>query len=342
MFSSFHLTARAGQMLAAFLTAAALAACSTDEPTVPRASIPGGASAAVASSAKGCFPKCEPEQILYVKADPIAQPWPGHIWVMNPDTTGKTQITFGNGDDDYPAWSPNYKKVVFSTDRRGKFAYELFVVNADGTGLKALTTSVNQSRDEYASWAPDGSKIYFTRTTPDFAKATSHSEIWSVNANGTGLTKVSNDSANLYFPSVSPDGKKIVVSRLATSSWGDARLYTMNTDGTGMAMLTDGWLGDSEPAWSPDGTKVAFTCRAGFVDYRDVCIVNADGTDRKGIITWPGEQMNPTFSRDGSRIVFESYPDDIPRLYSVKVDGTSPMQISPGGPSAYFSAAWSR
>jgi len=339
MFSSFHVTARAGQMLAAFLTAAAIAACGTDEPTAPRASSPGGPSAAVAS-ARGCVPKCGADQILFVKADPIAQPWPGHIWVMNADTTGKTQLTFGNGDDDYPAWSPNYKKVVFSTNRRGY--WELFVVNADGTGLKPLTDAVNQSSDLYASWAPDGSKIYFTRTTPDFAKATSHSEIWSVNANGTGLAKVSNDSANLYFPSVSPDGKKIVVARLASASWGDARLYTMNTDGTGMAMLTDGWLGDGEPSWSPDGTKVAFTCREGFVDYRDVCVVNADGTDRKAIIAWQGQQTNPSFSRDGSRIVFESYPDGYPRLYSVKLDGTSPMQLTPVVRSAYYNAAWSR
>ena len=261
---------------------------------------------------------------------------------MNADTTGKTQITFGNGDDDYPAWSPNYKKVVFSSDRRAQFEYELFVVNADGTGLKQLTTSVNQSRDLYASWAPDGSKIYFTRYTPDLANATSQVETWSVNANGSGLTKVSNDTASHYFASVSPDGKKIVFARLAGSSWGDARLYTMNTDGTGMAMLTDGWLGDGEPSWSPDGTKVAFTCREGFVDYRDICIVNADGTDRKGVVVWAGQQANPTFSRDGSRIVFESYPGGFPVLFSVKLDGTGPMQISPYSESAFYNAAWSR
>jgi Tol biopolymer transport system component len=337
MSSTFHTTARRKQVVAAFLSAAALAACGTDQPTSPRASIPESA-----AMAKVCLPKCVPEQILYVKADPIAQPWPGHIWVMNTDTTGKTQITFGNGDDDHPAWSPDYKKVVFSSDRRSKFEYELFVVNVDGTGLKRITDRVNQSSDLYPTWAPDGSKIYFIRRTPDFAKATSYYEIWSVNANGSGLTKVSNDTAMLFNPSVSPDGKKIAFARLATSSLADARLYTMNVDGTGMAMLTDGWLGDSEVAWSPDGSKLAFSCRVGYVGYRDICTVNADGTNRTGIVTWAGDQMNPTFSRDGTRLVFEHYPDGYPLLFSVKLDGSGAMQVSPNGPSAYYGAAWSR
>ena len=151
--------------------------------------------------------------------------------------------------------------------------------------------------DLYPIWAPDGSKIYFSRLTPDSATASWRGEIYSVNPNGTGLTKVSNDAGSLYFPSVSPDGKKIAVVRLPLgAAWDQARLYTMNPD----------------------------------------------GTDRKYIVMWQGQQANPTFSRDGTRIVFESYATGNGKLFSVKPDGTGSMQLIPLDRNAYYSAAWSR
>ena len=341
MSSILHSTARPAWALAAFLTSL-LAACSPDKPTGPIARVPGDAALGVSPPSKTCQPKCTPDRILYVKADySPTTPWNGHVWVMNADTTAKAQITSGNADDDYPAWSPTYKKVVFSTNRRG--AYELFTVNADGTGLSPLTNAGNQTSDLYATWAPDGSKIYFSRFTPDPATGWSHGEIYSVNPNGTGLTKVSNEAASLYNPSVSPDGKKIAVVRLPLgAAWDQARLYTMNPDGTGMAMLTDGWTGDAEPAWSPDGSKVAFTCHEGFPDQRDICIVGADGKNRQSVVAWQGQQGNPTFSRDGSRIVFESYASGYGTLHSVKADGTSAIRLTPFDRNAYYSAAWSR
>jgi Tol biopolymer transport system component len=337
---------RAGRYRAvALLGATMLAACNDERPVEPLAPAPAitTSSAPVASSQRTCVGRCTPiGQIVFAKADPETKPTSGHIWIMNADTTGKTQITFGTADDDYPAWSPNYKKVVFSTNRRG--AYEIFVVNADGTGLAPLTSSANGSIDLNATWAPDGSKIYFTRARVDAALASLRAEIYSVNADGTGLAKVSNDTANLYLPSVSPDGKKIAVARLPIgASWDKARLNTMNTDGSGMTMLTDGWLGDGEAAWSPDGTKVAFTCREGLVQYRDICVVNADGTNRITIVGWQGQQANPSFSRDGSRVVFESYASSAGTLFSVKPDGSGATQLTSNlDPMAYYSAAWSR
>jgi len=343
MSSLLHPAARATSRAASLLLSLALAACDTDTPTTPQASIP-DAAASLASSQRTCGPRCTPiGQILFAKADPETKPTNGHIWIMNADTTGKTQITFGSGDDDHPAWSNNYKKVVFSSNRNG--AWELFAVNADGTGLKKLTTTAGGSQDLNASWAPDGARIYFSRLTPDPATASWRSQIYSVNPDGTGLTKISNETtAALYYPSVSPDGNKIAVVRLPLgAAWDDARLYTMNIDGTGLTMLTDGWLGDSQPAWSPDGTKVAFTCRAGLTAYRDICVVNADGTDRKGIVTLPGQQENPSFSRDGSSIVFESYASSSGTLFSVKPDGSGTVQLTSNlDPMAYYSAGWSR
>jgi TolB protein len=343
MFSISLPSARLGRALVTIIAMAVAAACSDDKATAPQAHVPDAASAAVGGPARGCGPVCTDGKILYSAGDIEVKPPNGHIWVMNADTTGKTQLTFGTADDDWAAWSPNYKKVVFSSNRNGR--WELFTVNVDGTGLKQLTSAPNPGGDTYASWSPDGSKIFFSRSTWHPTASAWHAQIFSVNANGTGLTKVASDSAAaLYYPIVSPDGQKIVAVRHPFGTqWGDARLYTMNIDGTNLKMLTDGWLGDAEPAWSPDGTKLAFTCGNAYEYYRDICIVNADGTDRRGVVRWSGAQANPSFSPDGTRIIFESFASSSGTLHTVKLDGSGATQLTSfADPMAYYSAAWSR
>ena len=57
-----------------------------------------------------------------------------------------------------PAWSPDGTKIAFTTDRDGNF--EIYVMNADGTGQTRLTN--NAAADDEPAWSPDGSKIAFT------------------------------------------------------------------------------------------------------------------------------------------------------------------------------------
>ena len=60
-----------------------------------------------------------------------------HIFIVNPDGSGLTQLTTGKQTDGEPAWSPDGKEIVFYSDRSGSF--QLYVMNADGTGAKRLT-----------------------------------------------------------------------------------------------------------------------------------------------------------------------------------------------------------
>ena len=85
------------------------------------------------------------------------------------------------------------------------------------------------------------------------------SEIYAVNADGSGKVNLTNDPADDFTPSWSPDGTKIAFARWDGGS--GAEVYVMNADGTGQTNLTNNPADDSEPAWSPDGTKIAFTRR---------------------------------------------------------------------------------
>ena len=334
-----------GRVVAAVIAmavAAALSGC-TDQPTAPTQKAPLSASAAVSGDPKPICARCTPVgRILYVKGDTISKT--GDIWAMNPDGTGQVQVTSGPADDDQPAWSPDYKDVVFSSNQLG--GRTLFTVTADGLSLLTpITTSVNGSVDDHPTWSPDGSRIYFQRSVLD-ANNVWHTDIYWVSPFGGPITKVTHyRGQNFFDPSVSPDGTKILVTRLATNSVADAHLATINANGGGLTQITSDPKGEMSGAWSPDGTKIVFIANAGYVDSREIATVNADGTGRKTIVARAGTQEHPSWSRDGSGIVFVDFGgvNKWGWLFSVKPDGTNLTQLEQTYDlGSYYSPSWSR
>src|SRR3972149_3275713 len=80
-------------------------------------------------------------------------------------------------------------------------------------------------------------------------------EIYAMNADGSGQTRLTNNAATEYGPAWSPDGTKIAFWSDRDGNW---EVYAMNADGSGQTRLTNNSAWDAAPAWSPDGTKIAF------------------------------------------------------------------------------------
>jgi Tol biopolymer transport system component len=130
------------------------------------------------------------------------------VFVMNPDGSGRTQLTFDPTPDFTPAWSPGGTKIAFASYRDGGGA-QIYVMNANGSDQTRLTFSATGGSYD-PTWSPAGTKIAFTHDNfPDF-----HSGISVVNADGSNpieltSTLSSDDSA----PAWSPNGKKIAFAR---------------------------------------------------------------------------------------------------------------------------------
>ena len=90
------------------------------------------------------------------------------IFVMNADGSGQTQLTHNPADDTSPNWSPDGKKISFTSDRDGD--QEIYVMNADGSRQTRLT--FNQGNDLLPDWSPDGTKIAFSSQVTTTASAT--------------------------------------------------------------------------------------------------------------------------------------------------------------------------
>ena len=167
-----------------------------------------------------------------------------------------------------------------------------------------------------------------------------------INADGSGQTVLTaggnNRDAN---PAYSPDGSKIAFDRYIVGT-GRTNIFLMNADGTNpVAVTLPGPLPntnlDSDPTWSPDGKKLAFVSDRGGQRKKEIWVINVDGTglvqlttnvaigsDSQGpFYAW---DVVPSWSPDGSRIVFASARDAISsdEIYLMNPDGSNQARLT--------------
>ena len=157
------------------------------------------------------------------------------IFVINVNGSNLTQLT--TGDDSDPSWSPDGSKLVFSRHReRTSNFYDLYTINlSDGT-----PTLLISGRYFYPDWSPDGTKIVC---------AGNNFDIYVFNANGTGLTQITN-SGNSYYPVWSPDGSKIAYSSNSIPNNFREDIFVMNADGSNNVNITNTTdMSEESPDW---------------------------------------------------------------------------------------------
>ncbi len=166
--------------------------------------------------------------------------------------------------------------------------------------------------------------------------------IYVMNADGTGQTRLTTVVGQHAGPAWSPDGTQITFHGIRD---GDSHeIYTMNADGSEQTRLTDSAGHDVWPSWSPDGTEIAFISRrdgpTGGQDLNEIYVMNADGTGETRITDNTSGEDYPRWSPDGSQIAFTSNRDGNWEIYVMNADGTGQTRITDN--SAHDTlAAWS-
>jgi TolB protein len=169
------------------------------------------------------------------------------------------RLTDNPADDGDPAWSPDGKKIAFTSDRDGNYNYEIYVTNvedalqgAEGSDPVRLTHEDGFPPHEGArgpAWSPDGGQIAFTsdRDGDDDIYVMDIGDALQA-ADGGDLVRLTDNPAFDEAPTWSPDGQKIAFQ----SYWGgNFEIYVMNADGSGLVRLTNNPADDRVPAWAP-------------------------------------------------------------------------------------------
>jgi TolB protein len=190
-----------------------------------------------------------------------------------------------------------------------------------------LTVQFRAFADTLPGCAPDCGRIAFVSSVG------SNSEIYSVNWDGTDLTRLTDAPGQDEGPAWSPDGQRIA---FVSDREGSREVYVMNADGSGVVRLTSTETDDAAPSWSPDGTRIVFTTRRLEPNGEcalwssDLWVVGAATGDPPPTLLFSAGELSrtadPSWSPDGTRIALVIEPYDA--NYECEQDEYAPSPLS--------------
>lgn len=231
------------------------------------------------------------------------------VQIVNPD--GSDMHEFLPTGSQQVVWSPDAKRVAFA--RMVGATADVFVMNADGSGLRRLTT--DPGNDASPSWSPDGARIAFD------SDRNGTGDVYVINVDGTGETLLSPPGSNEWFPSWSPAGDRIAFE---SDRSGDRDIWVMNTDGSAAYNASHAAGADLKPDFSPDGKRIAFE---GGVADTDVFVMNSDGSGRTQLTSGTGYNGSPDWSPDGTKIVFHSDRSNRD-IFTMNANGSAQVRLA--------------
>lgn len=191
-------------------------------------------------------------------------PPPAELYSMAADGSGQRRLTDDRTIQTDPEWSPDGSLIAYSKwcpvpRQPGVFDLGLSVMKPDGTGVHPVLPCNGKRDIVTASWSPDGRRIVYEIATPvpdGREPGSRQSDIGVVNADGTGLRRLTRTAALETHPVWSPDGRRIAftadrhargkhLERLGPAF----ELYTMRADGHGVRRITHNRVPDLRPDW---------------------------------------------------------------------------------------------
>jgi Tol biopolymer transport system component len=143
-------------------------------------------------------------------------------------------------------------------------------------------------------------------------------QICIMNADGSGRRQLTSFQATSFYPSLSPDGQTVYFSSRQSGTF---EIYSIGINGSGLKRLTNGIGALYAPELSPDGTRIIFTNHG-----NGIWVMNADGSDPHAITF--RDDIDPTWSPDGSMIAFASNRSGTRQLYVASANGKKVQQVT--------------
>lgn len=176
-------------------------------------------------------------------------------------------------------------------------AFQVFVANADGSGLRMV--SDGQTESLFPSLSPDGTRVAYAASVGE-----SDLDLIIVDLESGESTTVTEGSDLDNQPVWSPDGEQIAFISNRDGSFG---IFIMDADGSNIRRVANLPSQAFSPlgGWSPDGSRIVYGAETQSGD-RAIQVVDVESGEIESLTTHAGEEANPVWSPSGDRIAFHS------------------------------------
>jgi TolB protein len=205
-----------------------------------------------------------PRTVAYTRVYP--QPGQLGLFVATSDGSDERPLLASSDMDYDPAWAPDAKSIVFTSDRNG--SADLFRVNPDGSGLTQLTA--DPAYDDQAAFSPDSKQLVFVSTRDGGTARLFTMDLGTSDPEPRRVKALTTGKAGDFRPSWSPDGKWIAFSSVrgnampfAHGRWERLQLadiYVIHPNGSGLKKITKSGDFCGSPKWARDSSHVVAYC----------------------------------------------------------------------------------
>jgi TolB protein len=172
---------------------------------------------------------------------------PTRLFVLNLSTAAVRRVgSPGDWLDEEPRWSPDGRRIAFSSTRGQKDNLDIFAMDADGGNLVRLTD--HPSAEQGPVWAADAKSLYFT------GERDGRGEIYRVWLADKRVNRITGGFDRAIMPATSPDGRYLAYAAQTIMSF-QIQLVDLTTGKT--QQVTSG-RGSCRPSFSPDSKELAF------------------------------------------------------------------------------------
>ncbi|MEQ8579925.1 MAG: hypothetical protein RIC57_08690 [Balneola sp.] len=225
--------------------------------------------------------------------------------------------------------------------------YEIFVMNADGSGQRNIS---NRPGVDWVYYAYKD-RLYFVS---DRDSTSRKYFLYEMKWDGTEVRRITDFLVHDSWMSSRKDGTEFVISINKDDDYDTRDLYIINLEGEIITQLTDDDFQNTDAHFSPDGSQIVF--RSNRSEHDELYIIEEDGTGLRQLTDYPAMDSSaldweyhsgPPQWVDSSRISYISKQNYNYSIFSISPRGTNLKQLTPDSTSnGYLSNegwhSWSR